>query len=129
MSRARIAEPAEKNKKTGSYPIARAFAVSNPDPRKTRVNATLFYVARDLPEPAAGPRLRDRDPLSGVHLDVPEDRTARLRRDPHRLRPRPAVHRAQGAEVLPDGLPQPGDLLRGGHQPDSRRPRRRLRPP
>ena len=30
------------------------------------------------------------------------------------------------AQVLPAGVPQPGHLLRGGDQPDPRRPRRRL---
>ena len=82
---------------------------------------------RDLPQPASGARLRDRDPLSRVHVRLPQDRTARLRRDPHQLRPRRSLHRVEGAEVLHDRLPQPRHLLRGGHQPDPRRSRRRLR--
>ena len=56
----------------------------------------------------------------------PKTGHAGLRRDPHPLHARSDVHRAEVAEVLPARLPQPGHLLRGGDQPDPRRPRRRL---
>src|SRR4051812_37464886 len=87
----------------------------------------FFHAAGDVPEPSARPGLPDRDPLSGVHIGLSEDRASRLWRDPDHLRSGPAVHRAEGAEVLPHGFPQQGHLLRGRHQPDPRRPRRRLR--
>ena len=59
--------------------------------------------ARDLPQPQAGARLRDRLRLPRVHLPVPDDRPAGLRHDPDPLRARPAVRRAQEPEALPAG--------------------------
>ena len=47
-----------------------------------------------------------------------------FRRDPHYLRPRRAVRRAEVAEVLHDRVQEPRHLLRAGHQPDSGRSRR-----
>src|SRR5262245_24690387 len=95
LCRARVAEPAEKAQKTGRYPI------------KTLVNATLFCgAARDVPQPSARPRLRDRHPEPRVHVGLPEDRAPGLRRDPDHLRPRRALYRVEGAEVLLPGVPQ-----------------------
>src|SRR5207253_3936312 len=48
--------------------------------------------------------------------------TPRLRRNPHHLRARRSLYRVEIAEVLHDRVPQPRHLLRGGDQPDSRRP-------
>ena len=44
--------------------------------------------ARDVSQSAARARLRDRDRLPGVHVDVSENGPARLRHHPHPLRPR-----------------------------------------
>ena len=108
---------------TGSTRPGRAELIEGRARSDLRANAD----DRDLSQSASGARLRDRDPLSRVHVRLPENRTARLRRDPHHLRPRRSLHRAEGAEVLHDRLPQPRHLLRGGHQPDPRRSGRRLR--
>ena len=58
--------------------------------------------------------------VSGVHVGLSEDGTARFRDDSHPLHARRNLRRAQIAEVLPARLPQPRHLLRSGDQSDSR---------
>ncbi len=76
----------------------------------------------DLPQPEARARLRDPVRLPRVHLSLPQDRAARLRDHPRRVRARRAVRRAQVVEALPLVVPRRGRVSRGGHQPDPRRP-------
>ena len=92
------------------------------------MNATLFcHVAGDLPQPAAGrdyeiaircPEFTSVCPKTGLP-DFGEIRIT--------YTPDAALHRAEIVEVLPGGVPDEGDLLRGGHEPDPRRSRRGLR--
>src|SRR5579862_2053624 len=59
---------------------------------------------RDAPEPPCRPLLPDRARGAGVHLDLPTDRRARLRRPDDSLRPEREALRAQVAARLPDRL-------------------------
>src|SRR4029078_11931779 len=61
---------------------------------------------RDVSQPEAGARLRDPLRLSGVHLRVPEDKPARLRDAPGRVRARRALRRAEVLEALPLVVPR-----------------------
>ena len=48
------------------------------------------------------------DPLSGIHVGVPEDRASRLRRDPHRLRTRPACIELKSLKLYLSGYRNQG---------------------
>ncbi|HHQ40808.1 MAG TPA: hypothetical protein ENK20_00765, partial [Chromatiales bacterium] len=58
---------------------------------------------------------------------MPAHGPARLRHPPPRVRPGPALRRAQVAQALHLVLPRRGPLPRGRHQPHPRRPGARLR--
>src|SRR3954454_6072292 len=67
--------------------------------QNARISRHVKLDAADLSEPAPRARLRDRHPLSGVHLGLPDDRPAGFRRDPDHLRSRCELRRAEIAEV------------------------------
>src|SRR5438552_1253652 len=94
-ARAEIAELFRKS----PYPSLPFSPVSNTAPHLDAINWP--HVKRDdrhLPQPAARTRLRDRDRVPRVHVALPENGLAGLRRDPHHVRSRCDVHRAQVAE-------------------------------
>src|SRR5689334_21400332 len=135
-----ISKRSAKCEKSSDLPIFRASSIVSPKVRKLGKRAVSYYRplglsirpekrtscfchlidrlvayghydARDLSQPASRARIRNRDRLPRVHVDVPEDGTARLRYHPYPLRARCALHRAQVSQILPVGIPQQGNFL------------------
>src|SRR5581483_8675970 len=101
---------------TSGPPFSRLFS------KRPRDDSPL-QAARNFFQSDAGARLSHPHGDARVHLPVPDDRAARLRDAPARVRARSQVRRAEVAQALRLVLPQRGRLPRGGHQPRPRRPR------
>src|SRR6185503_20423867 len=78
--------------------------------------------AADVSQPCSRARLPHPHGDSGVHLPLPDDRAAGLRRAHARLRRRQALRRAEIAQALRLVVPRRRPLSRSGDQPDPRRP-------
>ena len=83
--------------------------------------STPGFQARNMAE--SFPRLRNHDSFSRIHVDLPEDGPARLRRNRDSLRAEESLPGAESAENVPAGLSKSGNLLRECGEPHAARHR------